>query len=114
MGLSPVGTGDFSWGHGAIGSAPALQAGGCRFESDWLHQMGVWCNGSHAGFKSLWSKDRVGSTPSTPTKLQAHKRWAFSMGEWWNGIHARLSCFESPNYFIVLLLVGGYTNGKTH
>lgn len=26
------------WGHGAIGSAPALQAGGYGFESRWLHR----------------------------------------------------------------------------
>ena len=26
------------WGHSSVGRAPALQAGGRQFESDWLHQ----------------------------------------------------------------------------
>ena len=25
------------WGHSSVGRAPALQAGGRQFESDWLH-----------------------------------------------------------------------------
>jgi hypothetical protein len=28
----------FAWGHSSAGRAPALQAGGHRFDPDWLHQ----------------------------------------------------------------------------
>ena len=37
MGLSPT-PGTILWGHSTIGSAPALQAEGYRFDSGWLHQ----------------------------------------------------------------------------
>ena len=30
--------------------------------------MSRWCNGSHAAFRTQWSKDREGSTPSLGTK----------------------------------------------
>ena len=36
------------WGHSSVGRAPALQAGGRQFESDWLHQ-----NNKGRGRKSL-------------------------------------------------------------
>ena len=34
------------WGHSSVGRAPALQAGGRQFESDWLHQnIVMFCKG---------------------------------------------------------------------
>ncbi len=42
------------WGHSSVGRAPALQAGGRRFEPGWLHQ-----------------------SPTTPVRLPAGRRCAF-------------------------------------
>ena len=37
------------WGHSSVGRAPALQAGGRQFESDWLHQK-KWGRGCESPF----------------------------------------------------------------
>ncbi len=43
------------WGHSSVGRAPALQAGGRQFESDWLHQKFEQVNTKFAkGGEYIW------------------------------------------------------------
>ena len=68
-------------GHSSIGRAPALQAGGRRFESDWLHQLRL----IHSLESTLKQTEHLGGSKIAPPKWfrsRTLKSWFRSLTRW--------------------------------